>query len=266
MDYVHGYSDRETARLADQATTLEELLLSDTRYPPGSCVLEAGCGVGAQTLALARRSPGATITAVDLSAASLELARRRVLDAGLTGVVVRQADLRQLPCPDQTFDHVFVCFVLEHVDDAGQVLRELRRVSRPGGSITVIEGDHGSFLFHPQTRASLEAWNCLVQGQAALGGDSLIGRRLFPLLRDAGFRVSTVSPRVLYADARVPELVDAFARKIITAMVEGIRETALRNGLSDPGRFDEGLADLRRLAGSPDSTLSYVFFKAVASR
>src|SRR5215469_11101508 len=103
MDYVHGYSDRETVRLADQATTLEELLLSDTSYPPGSCVLEAGCGVGAQTLALVRRSPGATITAVDLSAASLELARRRLLDAGLTEVAFRQADLRQLPCPDQTF-------------------------------------------------------------------------------------------------------------------------------------------------------------------
>jgi len=266
MHYVHGYSDRETTRLADQATTLEELLLSDTGYPSGSCVLEAGCGVGAQTLPLARRNPGATITAVDLSAVSLELARRRVLDAGLTGVAFRQADLRQLPYPDEIFDHVFVCFVLEHVDDVERVLQELRRVSRPGGSITVIEGDHGSFLFHPRTHASLHAWNCLVQAQAALGGDSLIGRRLFPLLRDAGFRVSTVSPRVLYADARTPEMLDAFARKIITAMVEGIRDIVLRNGLSDPGRFDEGLADLRCLASSPDSTLSYVFFKAVASR
>src|SRR5215471_13747722 len=266
MHYVHGYSDRETTRLADQATTLEELLLSDTGYPSGSCVLEAGCGVGAQTLPLARRNPGASITAVDLSAVSLELARRRVLDAGLTGVAFRQADLRQLPYPDQIFDHVFVCFVLEHVDDVGRVLQELRRVSRPGGSITVIEGDHGSFLFHPRTHASLHAWNCLLQAQAALGGDSLIGRRLFPLLRDAGFRVSTVSPRVLYADARTPEMLDAFARKIITAMVEGIRDIVLRNGLLDPGRFDEGLADLRCLASSPDSTLSYVFFKAVASR
>ena len=57
QDYVHGYSGRERERLADQADTLAELLRSDTFYPPGSVVLEVGCGVGAQTVTLARRSP-----------------------------------------------------------------------------------------------------------------------------------------------------------------------------------------------------------------
>ena len=60
--YVHGYSDREAARLADQAGSLAELLHAGTRYAPGSAVLEAGCGVGAQTVILARNSPGARFT------------------------------------------------------------------------------------------------------------------------------------------------------------------------------------------------------------
>jgi len=55
--YVHGYSDREKKRLVDQATTLTDLLHRDTSYAPGSMVLEVGCGVGAQTLALARVQP-----------------------------------------------------------------------------------------------------------------------------------------------------------------------------------------------------------------
>ena len=45
MKYVHGYSNKEALRLADQADTLTEILHSDTVYPPGSKVLEAGCGV-----------------------------------------------------------------------------------------------------------------------------------------------------------------------------------------------------------------------------
>ena len=65
QSYVHGYSDREKDRLIDQATTLTELLHSDTGYPPGHRVLEAGCGVGAQSVALAGRSPGATIVSVE---------------------------------------------------------------------------------------------------------------------------------------------------------------------------------------------------------
>jgi len=61
--YVHGYQVEENLRLRDQASTLVGLLHDGTAYPPGSRVLEAGCGVGAQTVTLARRSPGAHVTA-----------------------------------------------------------------------------------------------------------------------------------------------------------------------------------------------------------
>ena len=69
--YVHGYDPRENLRLQDQASTLVELLHCDTSYPAGSRVLEAGCGVGAQTVTLAANSPEAAITSIDISEASL---------------------------------------------------------------------------------------------------------------------------------------------------------------------------------------------------
>jgi cyclopropane fatty-acyl-phospholipid synthase-like methyltransferase len=88
--YVHGYDPRERERLRDQADTLADLLHGDTAYPAGSAVLEAGCGVGAQTVTLARRSPGARVTAVDVSAVSLAEARRRVAEAGLANNRLRR--------------------------------------------------------------------------------------------------------------------------------------------------------------------------------
>jgi ubiquinone/menaquinone biosynthesis C-methylase UbiE len=106
-DYVHGYSAREAGRLNDQARTLEELLHADTGFPAGSCVLEAGCGVGAQTVTLVRTSPGASITSIDISDASLRAARERVGDAA--NVRFLRADLFELPFADDAFDHVFVC-------------------------------------------------------------------------------------------------------------------------------------------------------------
>ena len=69
--YVHGYDLRENIRLQDQATTLVELLHADTAYPAGSRVLEAGCGVGAQTVTLAKNSPGAAILSIDISETSI---------------------------------------------------------------------------------------------------------------------------------------------------------------------------------------------------
>ena len=71
QDYVHGYSGREAMRLVDQAMTLTELLHHDTHYPAGARVLEAGCGVGAQTVTLAARIPGAAVLSIDIASASI---------------------------------------------------------------------------------------------------------------------------------------------------------------------------------------------------
>ena len=110
--YVHGYHRRENERLQDQAGALVDLLHSDTSYTAGSVVLEVGCGVGAQTLTLARRSPDARFTSIDVSSDSIAEASRRAQLAGLTNVEFRQADIFALPFSPESFDHIFLCFVL----------------------------------------------------------------------------------------------------------------------------------------------------------
>jgi ubiquinone/menaquinone biosynthesis C-methylase UbiE len=264
-DYVHGYSEREHDRLLDQATTLAELLHAGTRYPPGSRVLEAGCGVGAQTVTLARNSPGAQFTSVDVSPPSLEAARARVRAASLDNVTFQQADIFALPFPEERFDHVFVCFVLEHLARTGEALARLRSHLRPGGTLTVIEGDHGSAFFHPESADTRSAIDCLVALQARAGGNALIGRQLFPLLAHAGLRDVSVSPRMVYVDSSRPEWVEGFTRNTFTAMVEGVREQALAAGLLELSTWDRGIAGLHR-AAERDGVFCYTFFKAVGTR
>ncbi len=261
--YTHGYDERENVRLRDQAATLVELLHADTIFPAESRVLEAGCGVGAQTVTLARSSPGAAITSVDISEASLAEARRAVDVAGVTNVTFHHADVFDLPFPPGSFDHVFVCFVLEHLPQPVVALRALKAMLRPGGTITVIEGDHGSTYFHPDSEPARRSVQCLVELQKSNGGNSLIGRELYPRLREAGFHAVHVSPRMVYVDASRPHLVDGFTRKTFTAMVEGVRSAALSAGLLDRATFDQGIADLYR-AAEPDGVFCYTFFKAVA--
>jgi SAM-dependent methyltransferase len=263
--YVHGYSAREAERLADQSVTLAELLHHDTRYPAGSRVLECGCGTGAQTVLLAAGSPEARIVSVDVSETSLEQARQRILAAGYRNVTFQVADLFDLPFADESFDHIFICFVLEHLADCGAALRALHRVLRPGGTITVIEGDHGSWYCSPQTAAASHAVECLIEIQARLGGDSLVGRRIFPLLTAAGFRQARVSPRMVYVDSSRPELVEGFSKNTFIAMVEGVREQALAMGLADESTWEQGIRDLYR-ATEPDGTFCYTFFKGAALR
>lgn len=262
--YVHGYSKREARRLADQADTLAEALHFDTAYPAGSRVLEVGCGVGAQTLHLVTASQGAHIVAVDLSESSLALAQARVAThTPQANVEWHRADLFDLPFADAEFDHLFVCFVLEHLPDPHRALQLLRRVLRPGGTITVIEGDHGSAYFHPDSPYARSAIDCLVKLQSAAGGSALLGRQLQPLLTDAGFDAVVVRPRTIYADQTRPALVEGFTRNTFIAMIEAIRDEALAAGLTNPTDWDQGIADLARTADT-GGTFHYTFSKAVA--
>jgi ubiquinone/menaquinone biosynthesis C-methylase UbiE len=263
--YVHGYSPRESERLADQAETLTNLLHHDTRYPPGTRVLEAGCGIGAQTAILAKNSPGALITSVDISEKSLKCAEEMIRREGITNVIFRQGDIFRLPFGQESFDHIFVCFVLEHLADPGRALRQLRPLLKTGGTLTVIEGDHGSTFFHPENEDARRAVQCLVELQQNMGGNALIGRQLYPLVTGAGYTDVQVSPRMVYVDGSHPVLTEGFTKLTFTTMVEGVGAEVLKQGLMSRDAWERGIAALYRTAG-PDGVFCYTFFKATAMK
>ena len=228
-------------------------------------MLEVGCGVGAQTVALAQRSPDARFTSVDISADSLAEAKRRADRAGVINVEFELADIFALPFRAESFDHVFVCFVLEHLSRPLEALAILKNLLKVGGTITVIEGDHGSAYFYPDSAAARAAIDCQVEMQRRAGGNAHIGRQLYPLMIESGFHATRVSPRMVYVDSSQPHLVDGFTKKTFTAMVEGVRESAVAAGLIEPETFDAGIEDLYRTTRK-DGVFCYTFFKAVGEK
>jgi len=265
MKYVHGYDQRENIRLQDQASTLVELLHSDTTYPAGDKILEAGCGVGAQTITLAHNSPKAHFTSIDISETSIAAARKKIEAAGFTNVSFQQGDILDLPFEPESFDHLFICFVLEHLPKPVEAIRCLNAFLKVGGTITVIEGDHGSTYFYPDSKAAHRAIQCQVELQKRAGGNANIGRELYPLLKKAGFSSIQVSPRMVYVDSSKPQLVEGFTRNTFTAMIEGVRESSIQSGLIDAKTFDEGIKDLYRTT-EDDGVFCYTFFKAVSTK
>ena len=262
--YIHGYDAHESQRLQDQARSVVDLLHGDTRYPPGSVVLEVACGTGAQTVSLARNNPDTRFVSFDRSATSLAEARARVRVAELPNVEFHQEDLFALPFAERSFDHLFVCFVLEHLVQPLEALVTLGRYLKRGGSITVFEGDHGSAYFHPESAIARRAIACQVDLQRRIGGDACIGRQLYPLLVSAGYTAPRVSPRMVYVDSSRPDLVKSFTRGTFTAMIAGVREQAIGTGMIDASAFDAGIRALERTA-EDDGVFCYTFFKGVAS-
>lgn len=264
--YVHGYSDQESKRLLDQSHLLSSLFHKTTVFPDKSRVLEVGCGVGAQTVHLVKNNPSSRLVSIDLSLDSLRQAKSKVSNFRENHPVFMQANLFQLPFQSRSFDHIFVCFVLEHVANPVLALQTLYDLLKPNGTIHVIEGDHGSCFFEPDSPEARHVWNCLIEAQKRLGGDSLIGRRLYPLLHRAGFTNIEIHPHFIYADAGHPDWVEWFTVKTIIAMVDGVKQQALAIGLTDERRWKQGMEALWKTAEHPGGVFCYTFFQGTATR
>ncbi len=261
--YVHGHTEEEHTRLYDQANTLTKLLHNDTVYAPGDRVLEAGCGVGAQTIILANNSPDAQFLSIDISEESLNKAKTLVEREGISNVRFQKANIYHLDFIEEPFDHIFVCFVLEHLLRPFDALISLMKVLKTGGSITVIEGDHGSTYFCPESKAAHQTIQCLIDIQSSMGGNALIGRQVYPLLKAAGFHSIKVTPRMVYVDSSKPDLVEGFTKNTFIAMVKGVKERAIKLNMIDEVTWEKGIKDLYRTT-SRDGTFCYTFFKATA--
>jgi ubiquinone/menaquinone biosynthesis C-methylase UbiE len=115
--YVHGYGTREQQRLVEQAEHWRHRLIRDgTELEPGKRLLEIGCGVGAVLAVLGQEFPDVRLFGVDIEEKQLEFARGHLQRAGVDATLV-EADALALPFDDESFDHVWMMWFLEHVAD-----------------------------------------------------------------------------------------------------------------------------------------------------
>jgi ubiquinone/menaquinone biosynthesis C-methylase UbiE len=161
---------------------------------PGVRVLDAGCGTGVATAELARAvAPGGEAVGVDLSAGFLAVAERRV--TGGLPLRFARGDVTDLPFEDEGFDAVRSERVLQHLSDPDAAIRELMRVTRPGGRVCAIDSDWPSLAVdvgdeHTALAARvLDHFLAIDQGRHALTTRTLRRRYLRAGMTDVAVRV-----------------------------------------------------------------------------
>jgi len=259
--YVHGYTTDEQERLLAQAEHWrDELILSGTHFPPGTRLLEVGCGVGAVLGILGAAFPGVELTGVDVEERQIDAARRHLATLGLDADL-RCADAVRLPFASESFDHVWMMWFLEHVPDPVAVLVEAHRVLASGGSLTAIEVDYNSVWAAPSS-PGLEALFARVARAMAAAGRSDAGAHVASWLDQAGFGdIDPGERRLRYSGA-------ALARQVpyVASVVESTLPELVQMPDTGASMLEQGLVDLRALSSIPGSAIGWVIHKATAHR
>ena len=112
----------------------------------GGSFLDVACGVGFDVLEMAAAHPQTHFTGADRSAAFLDIARSRA--ARLQNARFIEADAARLPFPDAAFDGARIDRSLQHIADPAAAVREMARVTRPGGRVVAAEPDWGAFFLY----------------------------------------------------------------------------------------------------------------------
>jgi SAM-dependent methyltransferase len=190
--YTHGHHE-SVLRSHRWRTAENSAAYLLPRLTSGVSVLDVGCGPGTITAEFATLVTPARVTALEVTAEALDLARAEIARRGLTNVDFAVGDVHALDFPDDTFDVVHAHQVLQHVTDPVAALREMRRVTRPGGVVAVRDSDYAAFTWFPEfpeLAQWLELYERVARGN---GGEPDAGRRLLAWGREAGFTELTAT-------------------------------------------------------------------------
>ena len=140
----------DTANALAGLRAAKQVLLDQLRLGQARSVLDVGCGTGTDLIAIAERlSQGGRVTGMDVSESMIAEARRRASSLDLN-ICFDCGDAANLPYEDASFGACRAATVLQHVPDASRVIREMIRVTRPGGRVAALEFDQDSTMVdHP---------------------------------------------------------------------------------------------------------------------
>lgn len=218
----------------------------------GMRVADICCGCGDVPLLMVRELAPSFMLGVDHSEAAVEYARRLQDEFAVRNAEFQRGDATALLLDDNSFDFVSCRLSLQIFSQPDQILRELIRITRPGGRIYVTGEDYDLILGHPEEAPIRQTYERAADYGAAMGMDLRNGRRLFSMLSEA--RLEEIRTDHIVVDTANTD------REAFAAVIESWRDFSVdaigsRLGLDDPDRrsllagYDAHLRSIRRPHG-----------------
>lgn len=184
--YSHGHHE-SVVKTHARRTAQDSAAFLLPHIKPTDKILDLGSGPGSITIDLAVVAHQGKVIGGDQSAEVVQQAQRLAEERQVKNVSFQQMDGNQLPFEDGTFDIVYSHQTLQHVGNPVDILKEMRRVTKPGGIVAARDADYKSFAWYPE-HPGLDRWMSVYQQVAKANGAQPNGGRYLPIwARSAGF-------------------------------------------------------------------------------
>ncbi|MHA1974085.1 MAG: methyltransferase domain-containing protein [Candidatus Hodarchaeales archaeon] len=192
-DYSFGYNKGVLDYLICRAQKSFDFILPHLK--PELEVLECGCGPGVVTFEIAKEVINGSVIGIDIDKDLIDSNNKKVDESKIKNLKFEVANILELPYPDNFFDIVYMQALIVHIKNPVNAIREIHRVLKSNGLILLREPIMDRTIMSPEEPLLLEAIELVQRAIRSYGGDSSVGRKLWPLLNEVGFRGILISSK-----------------------------------------------------------------------
>jgi ubiquinone/menaquinone biosynthesis C-methylase UbiE len=257
--YIHGTSSEEQQRLTLLNTILlNQACLRELALQGGEKILDVGSGLGQFSRVMAKQA-GTVVLGIERSKEQLDEALQQAESAREENLIeFRQGDARQLPLNEKewgSFDVAFTRFLLEHVPDPLNVVKQMVSAVKKGGRIVLADDDHEIFRMHPDISGFAALWKTYMRSYVKSGNDPFIGKKLTTLLYQSGAR-PIHNTWIFFGSCSGDKHFDIYVDNLI-GVLAGAREQIVQQAMFKSEKFDRIIGSFRDWRRRADAALWY---------
>jgi ubiquinone/menaquinone biosynthesis C-methylase UbiE len=237
--YIHGADSSEQDRLFRLNKLTNQAFLEFINPQKNSVILEIGSGLGILASEVAKNNPASKVIGIELLKPQLQKS-----PPNIPNLFFINGDVHTLPFPENTFDIVYGRYILEHVSQPEIVLKEIYKSLKSGGKLYLQENAILTIQFYPNCPKFDYAWKKFAELQTILGGDAMIGIKLYQLLKHTSFTEiePSFTPEIHFYEK------DTFIPWIdnLIGNLSGAKINLLKHNLLSETQFEDAIQELKK--------------------